>query len=73
MAKINGELFVHIQTGCLDTLTAHDLHPFMVNSTQLAWQCFHKAVSEGRIDLNKVYDVANDDHIETALKKVFKR
>jgi hypothetical protein len=73
MAKIQGEEFTQLRAALLDTLKAHNLHPFMVNSTRLAWQVFNKACDEKRIDLYALYKDCNDSHIETALKNIFKR
>jgi hypothetical protein len=62
-----------LQTALLETLKGHNIHPFMVQSTANAWNVFHKAWNEGRLDGGKLYDNYNDAHIETALKAIFKR
>ncbi len=72
MPKINGEAFESLRSACMDTLKAHNLHPWMVQDTRTAWQVFHKAAYEGRIVVNELYKKFNDDHIETALKRIFK-
>lgn len=69
---IKGAEFEALKRGCFDTLKAHNLHPFMVQNFRHAWECFHKAVDEGRIDLNALYRTYNDTHIETALNKIFR-
>jgi len=71
--KVNGSDFETIKTACLDTLKAHSLHPAMVNDTASAWQVFHKACSDGRLNCHALYKTYNDDHIGTALKAIFKR
>lgn len=62
-----------LEEALIATLKAHNLHPFMVRNTRHAWQCFHKACSEGRLVLSDWYAVYNDDNIETALKRIFKK
>lgn len=71
--KIQGADFTKLKAALLDTLKAHGLHPFMVQNNRHAWQAFHKASDEKRIDINALYRVYNDAHIETAFKKIFKR
>jgi hypothetical protein len=71
--KVTAEHFEQLQRGLIATLKAHNLHPFMVNSERHAWDCFHKAWQEGRIDGNALYRHYNDANIATAMKKIFKR
>lgn len=71
--KISTEDFKAIEAACMDTLKAHNLHSFMVNSTARMWEVFHKASYENRINLNDLYKRYNDSHIETALRKIFKQ
>jgi len=74
--KIQGQTFDNLQSALFDTLAAHNLHPFMVQNTRHAWQVFHRACDEGRVNLNGLYasydNTVNDSHIETALNKIFK-
>ena len=71
--KVTSSDLTMLEGALMDTLKAHNLHPSMVRSTLLAWQCFHKACEEDRLILNNWYAVYNDDHIETALKRVFRK
>ena len=70
--KINATDYRAIETACLDTLKAHNLHPVMVSSNRHAWDVFHKAWHEGRLNGNALYRIYNDNHIETALKAIFR-
>jgi hypothetical protein len=70
--KIRGDEYEAIRTACFDTLKAHNLHPFMVNTKLDAWNVFHKACAERRLNCNALYKTYNDSHIETALKAIFK-
>jgi hypothetical protein len=70
--KINQADFDHMRVAVLDTLNAHNLHPFMVKNERHAWDVFHKAWSEGRLNGSDLYDRYNDNHIATALKAIFK-
>lgn len=63
--------FKLLETACMETLKSNNLHPFMVNSTLRAWEVFHKATTEKRIESKYFYSIYNDAHIETALKKIF--
>ena len=70
--KITPADFESLQTALMETLNAHQIHPFMVKTSGHAWQVFHKAWNEKRIDGNALYKKYNDSHIETALKRIFK-
>jgi len=72
MAKIDGERFECLKIALFETLKTHKLHPFMVNSTRRAWEVYHKAVFENRVDA-WVKNSCDDAHIETALNRIFKR
>lgn len=67
------EDYAALELALMATLKAHALHPFMVASDAHAWQVFHKAWNEQRIDGNALYKKYNDAHIQTALRKIFKR
>jgi hypothetical protein len=71
--KIQGDDFDHLRDALLATLKAHNLHPFMVNDTAQAWQVFHKAWAEGRLNGNDLYKRYHDAHFDTALKAIFKK
>ncbi len=71
--KMTESDFAALQTACMETLKAHHLHPFMVQNDGHAWQVFHKAWNEKRIDGHALYKSYNDAHIQTALRKIFKR
>ena len=70
--KISQDDYTKIQVALFDTLKAHNLHPFMVQNSAHAWQVFHKACSENRLSCNELYKQYNDEHIATALNKIFK-
>ena len=70
--KISGEDYAALQRGLIDTLTAHGMHPFMVQSIQHAWDVFHQAWSEKRIDGDALYKKYNDAHFESAFRRIFK-
>lgn len=71
--KMSPEHFAVLRHALMETLAAHDLHPFQVNSTRHAWDVFSKASQERRFGCVAFYDHYDDSHIETALKRVFKR
>jgi hypothetical protein len=70
--KIKDADFDKIKVALMETLKAYNLHPFMGQGNRLAWQVFHKACSDGRLNCNELYRSYNDAHIETALKAIFK-
>ena len=72
MAKIAGERLQALARGLMETLKARNLHPFMVKNDRHAWDVFHKAWQEGRIDGKALYADCNDAHIQTALRSIFK-
>lgn len=73
MARIKGDTFIALERGLMATLSAHGLHPFMVQNDRRAWDVFHRAWQEGRIDGKALYRDYNDAHIQTALRAIFKR
>lgn len=70
--KIAGEAFRKLECALIDTLKAHNLHPSIVQNERSAWDVFHAAVREGRLSLRSIYDDANDTHINTAMRKIFR-
>jgi hypothetical protein len=71
--KIKEEDFEVIKKACLDTLKAYGKHPYIVQSTRRAWDVFNRASDEGRINVFALYKKYNDQHIETALRAIFRR
>ena len=71
--KMTPEHYAELESACMDTLKANGLHPFMVNGTQHVWDVFAAAARAGRIDCTTFYEFYSDSHIETALKRIFKR
>lgn len=69
--KMTPDDFEKFRKALFDTLKANSLHPFMVASMRHAWQVVGKATGDGVLDLNHLYTYLNDDHIDTALIKVF--
>ena len=71
--KITPEHYDKIKSACMSVLTSNGLHPYQVNSNLHAWQVFHKAGDTGLLNRAELYKLYNDNHIETALKHIFKR
>ena len=71
--KMSAEHYATLEHGLVETLRAHGLHPFMVQNERHAWDCFHKAWQEGRIDGHALYRHYTDAHLATAMKRIFKR
>ena len=71
--KVSPNDYKEMETALMDTLKAHNLHPYMVSNSGMAWEVFHKAWNEGKINGNELYKKYNDSHIETAMKKMFRR
>lgn len=71
--KMSGTDFEALNKALLETLTAYNKHPFMVQNVSHAWEVFHKAWNDKRIDGHALYKKYNDAHIETALNKIFRR
>jgi hypothetical protein len=69
--KISKEDFELIERAMIDTLKAHGLHLFMVQSTNQAWDVFHKAWKEKRLDGHALYERYNDLHFESAFRRMF--
>jgi len=70
MARIKGEELNTLRIAMFETLKVHNLHPFMVQNEDHAWQVYTKARNEGRIaDYHKKY---TDAHLATAFKQIFK-
>ena len=69
--KITKTDFNAIQRAMAETLSANGFSSLAVDSTLKAWQVFHKANETGRLNLNVLYRDYSDNHIETALKKIF--
>ena len=67
--KVTKEHFERLKRECFETLKAHGLHPYMVQNSRHAWDTASKAGSP----LWMYEEGYNDDHIATALKKIFKR
>jgi hypothetical protein len=44
----------------------------MINSNGRAWEVFHKAWNEKRIDGNGLYKYLTDANLESAFRKIFK-
>ena len=71
MATIKGEELVKLRAGMFAMLIVHDLHPYMVRNVGHAWDTFHKAWKEKRVDGHALYAKYNDAHLETAFKRIF--
>jgi hypothetical protein len=71
--KMTADHYAALERALVATLSAHALHPFMVQSERHAWDVFHKACQEGRIDCNAMYRDYTDTHIASAMRKIFKR
>lgn len=70
--KITDTDYDALKRGMFETLKAHNLHPFMVKSNGHAWEVFHKAWNEKRIDGNGLYKYLTDANLESAFRKIFK-
>ena len=70
--KMSPEDYEKLETAMWDTLKFHNLHPYMVVDSGMAWRVFHKAWQEKRINGNELYEKYTDSHITTAMKKIFK-
>ena len=70
--KITPEDYRVLEDGMMATLAAHDLRPCAVKHIGDAWELFHKAWNEKRIDGNVFYHKYNDSHFETEFRKMFK-
>lgn len=71
--KITHADFTTIRLACLAVLQENGLHPIQVRTTQQAWDCFLRASSDGKLSVNELYKCYNDEHIETALRRIFFR
>ena len=71
--KMSPEDYDQLFSALMTTLKDHNLHPYMVKNSGLAWQVFLKAWNEKRIDGNALYKKYNDNHITTAMNRMFKR
>lgn len=65
--KISNEHFEQLKKELFLCLKDHGLHPFMVSNNSQAWEVFYKASPMW------IYDHYNDNHINTALNKIFKK
>ena len=70
--KIKPSDYKDLESLCIATLKRHRMHPYMVQNKETAWNVFHKTCDHNPKLLNKLYKYLNDNHIETALKKMFK-
>jgi hypothetical protein len=70
--KIQGDMLAALERGMMECLKTHNLHPFMVKTRAHAWDVFHKAWNEKRIDGAAIYQIANDANLETAFRTIFR-
>lgn len=70
--KITDTDYDSLKRGMFETLKVHNLHPFMVKNTGHAWDLFHKAWNEKRVDGNALYKYLTDANLETAFRRMFK-
>ena len=71
--KMTTEHYTALERALLDTLVAEGLHRHHVQNGSHAWDCFHKACEDGRVDSKALYRDYTDEHIETAFRKIFRR
>jgi len=71
--RVTKEHYDALGKGLVDTLLAHQMHPFMVNCERHMWDCFHMAWREKRIDGKELYKHYTDANLLTAMRKIFKR
>lgn len=67
--KMKPEHFAALSTAIHATLAARDIPVFRMNSNNV-WDIFHMAWGDGRINGNALYRDYNDDHIDTALRRI---
>lgn len=70
--KVTTDHFEMMRDAMFATLTAHGLHPYMVKTSKEAWDVFHHAWIEKRLDGHDLYRYYTDSHLETAFRKIFK-
>ena len=67
--KITDTDYKELERQAMRVLIHRGLHPYMVQSNRHAWDVFHMVDDRFK---NHLYDYLNDNHIETALKRIFK-
>jgi len=68
--KMRAPDYDKLMLACFEVLRLHEVHPSVVKSTHEAWQVFRRAASYDE-SLYGLYDYLNDNHVETALKRIF--
>ena len=61
-----------LEHAMVDTLKAHNLHPYMAKTLSHMWDIFHKAWNEKRLDGDALYKHYTDANLETAFKRILK-
>jgi hypothetical protein len=70
--KMTKDHFETLRTGLLDTLAGLNVKPSEVYSKREQWNVLHLARQNGRVNLIELYRDYNDQHIETAMKDIFR-
>jgi hypothetical protein len=70
--KMKKDDYETLRTGLLDTLAEFNLQPSQIGSNYERWNVLHMARQKGRVNLIELYRDYNDQHIETAMKDIFK-
>ena len=70
--KVSPHDYNDLRQGCREVLKRLNWRPPHMSIGEV-WDTFHLASDKGYIDLPAFYEVYNDAHIETALRRVFKK
>jgi hypothetical protein len=70
--KVSPEDLQTIRDGLTEARRSLDIQSLDFSSVRMMWELFHYAVAHGLIDQNDLYARYDDNHIETALKTIFK-
>lgn len=63
--------YQRLKSACINVLLTHSLNPSAVASNLRRWEIFHRACDNTPRLLYDLYAYLNDNHIETALKRIF--
>lgn len=66
--RINGQTLLRLEQDCLVILSKHNLTIANIDTVRKMWDVFHAANGYWLYKLDM-----NDSHIETALKRIFKK
>lgn len=68
--KIYPGHFDRLSATCSEVMVAHFIYPRQIKTERQRWVLFHLACERNRGLLDTLYEYLNDDHIDTALRKI---